>query len=87
MTDVGRALCDRFEEVSRAELVRLRRKTAALSPEDRAIVEAAAIKVTQGIALRLDAGLAELDGAGHGIVARIFSLPSGGGRASQGEDR
>lgn len=75
MTQLGQALCDRFEEVSRAELIRLRRKMAGLSAEDRAMVEALAVEVTQGIALRLDAGLAVVDsGAVGDALARIFSL-------------
>ena len=75
MTQLGQALCDRFEEVSRAELIRLRRKMAGLSAEDRATVEALAVAVTQGIALRLDAGLAVVENATVGdTLARIFSL-------------
>jgi hypothetical protein len=75
MTQLGQALCDRFEAVSRSELVRLRRKMAALSDTERAVVEAIAVEVTQGIALRLDAGLAALESAGvDDIVAKIFSV-------------
>lgn len=75
MTQLGQALCDRFGEVSRAELVRLRRKMARLSAEDRAIVEAIAVEVTQGIALRLDASLAVAENCAVGeTVAKIFSL-------------
>lgn len=78
MTQLGQALCERFEAVSRSELVRLRRKMARLSEEDRAVVEAIAVEVTQGIALRLDAKLAALDGAGvDDVVARIFSVARG----------
>jgi hypothetical protein len=75
MTQLGQALCDRFEAVSRSELVRLRRKMAALSDTERAVVEAITVEVTQGIALRLDAGLAALESAGvDDIVAQIFSV-------------
>ena len=76
MTQVGQALCDRFEAVSRSELVRLRKKMSALSDTDRAVVEAIAVQVTQGIAITLDAGLAALDGDGvDDVVARIFAVP------------
>lgn len=75
MTQLGQALCDRFGEVSRAELTRLRRKMAGLSAEDRALVEALAVEVTRGIAIRLDAGLAVVeDGDVGDALARIFSL-------------
>jgi DNA-binding MarR family transcriptional regulator len=75
MTEVGRALSNRFDNVSRSELVRLRRKTASLTPEQRAVVEALAAEVTQAIAVRLDAGLAASGNDTVGdVVARIFSL-------------
>jgi hypothetical protein len=73
MTQVGQALCDRFEAVSRSELLRLRKKMAAMSETDRALVETIAVEVTTGIAHTLDAGLAALDGDGvDDVVARIF---------------
>jgi hypothetical protein len=46
-----------IEEVCRAELVRLRRKTASLSPADRAEVDAISIAVAGAIAARLGAAL------------------------------
>ena len=86
MTPVGRALCDRFEEVSRAELIRLKKKIAALPAETRAAVEAATIEVTQGIAESLDARLAALDGAGvDDVVARIFAVAPDDQPACEGE--
>ena len=75
MTEIGRALCERFDDVSRSELTRLRRKTASLTPEQRAVVEALAGEVTQAIATRLDADLALLENDKvDDVVARIFSL-------------
>jgi hypothetical protein len=75
MTQVGQALCDQFEEISRSELVRLRRKIASLRPEDRAAVEAAAVELTQSIAKGLDARIASSDAPGLGdVVAQIFSI-------------
>jgi hypothetical protein len=75
MTQLGQALCDRFEEVSRTEIIRLRRKLAGLSAEDRATVETLAVEVTQQIALRLDARLAAItSGDIDDALARIFSL-------------
>lgn len=61
MSPVGRALHSRFEEVCRTELQRLRRKTASLTPEQRAEVDALSVAVTQGIASRLDAALQHAD--------------------------
>lgn len=90
MTQLGQALCDRFEEVSRAELIRLRRKMAGLSAEDRAAVEAIAVEVTQGIALSLDASLAVTENrAVSDTLAKIFSLEPSSSlrRADVGADR
>ena len=75
MSPVGRALHDRFDEVCRTELQRLRRKTASLSPEQRAEVDALTVAVAQGIASRLDAAL---DAPGSGdlasVVMRLFAV-------------
>lgn len=68
MSPVGRALHSRFEEVCRTELQRLRRKTASLTPEQRAEVDALSVEVTQGIASRLDVALQH---AGTDDVASI----------------
>lgn len=77
MSPVGRALHEHFDEVCRTELQRLRRKTASLSPEQRAEVDALTFAVAQGIASRLDAAL---DAPGSGdlasMVMRLFAVDS-----------
>jgi hypothetical protein len=75
MSPTGRALHDRFENVCRSELRRLRRKTASLTAEDRAQVDALALEVAQGLALRLDAALDAPDAAAIApAVMRLFAV-------------
>lgn len=75
MSPVGRALHDRFESVCRSELHRLRRKTACLTAEDRAVVDALALEVAEGLASRLDAALEAPDaGAIAPAVMRLFAV-------------
>ncbi|OFW04774.1 MAG: hypothetical protein A3H96_10180 [Acidobacteria bacterium RIFCSPLOWO2_02_FULL_67_36] len=75
MSPIGRALHDRFEEVCRTELQRLRRKTASLNPSDREEVDAISVAVTQAIAARFEAALAGPGGANLSeIVARLFAV-------------
>jgi Glutamyl-tRNAGlu reductase, dimerisation domain len=75
MSPVGRALHQRFETVCQAELLRLRRKTAALSPAARAEVDALTVAVARGIASRIDAAI---DAANTGelatVVMRLFAV-------------
>jgi glutamyl-tRNAGlu reductase-like protein len=75
MSPVGRALHERFESVCRTELQRLRRKTAALSPEERAEVDDVSVAIAHGIASRLGAAL---DAAGTeelaSVVMRLFAV-------------
>ena len=74
MSPVARAIHDHFEEVCRAELVRLRRKTASLSPADQAEVRAISIAVTAAIASRLGEALeGETAMAIGDIVLRLFA--------------
>lgn len=72
MSPVGNALQVRFEEVCRNELARLRRKTAALSPEDRAGVDAMTVEITRAIAARVEAGLEAGGTDVADVVARLF---------------
>jgi hypothetical protein len=74
MSPVGHALHTRFEEVCRNELTRLRRKTASLSPEDRAEVDAISVEVTRAIAARMEAALAAGDSRVADIVAQLFAV-------------
>ena len=75
MSPVGQALQERFDNVSRAELERLHRKTASLTPEQRAEVHALALEVAQRLALRLDAALAS-SGSGElaALVMQLFAV-------------
>jgi hypothetical protein len=83
MSPIARALHERFDEVCRAELQRLRRKTAALSPEERAEVDAISREVTLAIAARFEAALEAREGTGLAdIVGRLFAVaPVGTGAA------
>lgn len=74
MSPVGHALHTRFEEVCRNELTRLRRKTASLSPGDRAEVDAISVEVTRAIAARMEAALAAGDSQVADIVAQLFAV-------------
>jgi hypothetical protein len=75
MSPISRALHERFDEVCRTELARLRRKTAALSPEHRAEVDAITLAVTQAIADRVEAALeCERGEEIADVVARLFAV-------------
>lgn len=75
MSPVGFALNERFETVCRSELLRLRRKTASLSPEHRAEVDALALELAQGLAARLDAALDAPGSTGIApVVMRLFAI-------------
>lgn len=74
MSPIGSALHSRFEEVCRNELTRLRRKTASLSPADRAEVDALSVEVTQRIAARVEAALAAGGTDVAEVVARLFAV-------------
>jgi hypothetical protein len=83
MSPIARALHERFDEVCHAELRRLRRKTAALSPQERAEIDAISREVTLAIAARFEAALEARDGTGLAdIVGRLFAVePAGAGAA------
>jgi hypothetical protein len=75
MSPAGRALHHQFEQVCRSELQRLRRKTAALSEQERAQVDALALEVAQRLAVHLDAALDGPGGAGiTPLVMRLFAV-------------
>lgn len=74
MSPIGHALHSRFEEVCRSELNRLRRKTASLSPENRAEIDAISVEVTRAIASRVDAALVAGGADVAQIVARLFAV-------------
>jgi glutamyl-tRNAGlu reductase-like protein len=75
MSPVARALHERFDNVCRAELHRLRRKTASLSPGDRDDVDALTIELTAAIAARVGAALERYSGDElESIVAALFAV-------------
>jgi hypothetical protein len=78
--------CDvrnRFEEVYGSELVRLRRKTAALSAADREAVEALSAQVMQAFSASIEAMLdGGLDEEVEQMVRRIFALTPADGTGS-----
>jgi glutamyl-tRNA reductase len=76
MSPISQALHQRFDEVCRTELQRLRRKTASLSATDRAEVDAITRELTQAMAARVSAVLNEDPRSDLGaIVARLFAVP------------
>jgi Glutamyl-tRNAGlu reductase, dimerisation domain len=75
MSPIARALHHRFDEVCRAELARLRRKTAALTPADRDQVDAITAEVTRAIAATVGAAVDGPHAADLGdIVRRLFAI-------------
>jgi hypothetical protein len=75
MSPVGLALNERFEMVCRSELVRLRRKTASLSPEHRDRVDALTLELARRLAVRLDAALQGPGSAGLApVLMRLFAV-------------
>jgi hypothetical protein len=75
MSPIARALHHRFDEVCRSELVRLRKKTAALAPADRDQVDAISSEITKAIAASVGAAVDSPQGAGLGdIVSRLFAI-------------
>lgn len=75
MSPVGQALHERFETVCRTELQRLRRKTASLSDDERAQVDALAFEVTRSLAVTLDAAVAAPGRSGIApVVMRLFAV-------------
>jgi len=75
MSPIALALHNHFDEVCRNELVRLRKKTAALNPADREQVDAISAEVTRAIAASVGAAVDGPHGADLGdIVSRLFAI-------------
>jgi hypothetical protein len=75
MSPIARALNQRFEEICRAELVRLRKKTAALAPDHREQVDAISAEIAQAIAASVGAAVDSPQCAGlDDIVKRLFAI-------------
>jgi hypothetical protein len=68
-------LHERFEQVCRSEVQRLRRKTASLTDQERNCVDALVLEVTRGLAATLDAALnASGSAAIAPAVMRLFDV-------------
>lgn len=75
VSPLTRALRIRFEEVSRVELQRLRKKTSGLAPEARALVDAVAVELVQAIATRATERLEGPDGEQLApVLAQLFGV-------------
>ena len=57
MSPIARVLHDRFEEICRAELIRLRRKTAGFSAADRGELDDITLSIVRAIAGRVSEAL------------------------------
>jgi glutamyl-tRNA reductase len=75
MSPVSQALRARFESVARAELQRMKKKTASMSDDERAELEAISVQVAQALAAQFEQGIDGPDGERlEGVVSRIFVL-------------
>jgi hypothetical protein len=75
---------NRFEAVYGSELVRLRRKTAALSAADREAVEVLSAQVMQAFSASIEAMLdGRLEADVEQMVRRIFALTPPDGTGSE----
>lgn len=75
MSPLTRALQNRFAEVSRSELLRLRKKTSTLEPEARAAVDAVAVELVEAIAARATERLDGPDGEQLApVLAQLFGV-------------
>ena len=75
MSPVSQALRVKFETVARAELQRMKKKTASLSDDERAQLEAISVHVAQALAAQFEQGIDGPDGARlEGVVSKIFVL-------------
>jgi glutamyl-tRNA reductase len=75
MSPVSQALRAKFESVARAELQRMKKKTASMNDQERAQLEAISVHVAQALAAQFEQGIDGPDGARlEGVVSRIFVL-------------
>jgi glutamyl-tRNA reductase len=75
MSPVSQALRAKFESVARAELQRMKKKTASMSDDERAQLEAISVHVAQALAAQFEQGIEGPDGARlEGVVSKIFVL-------------
>ncbi len=77
MSPLTKALQKRFEEISRSELQRLRKKTSGLEPDERAAIDAFTVEVMQAIARRATERLQGPDSEKLApVLAQLFGVPS-----------
>ena len=82
MSPIACAIQNRFEEVCRAELSRLRRKTASLSEAHRAEVDTISVAVARAIAVDIGRALdTETPQDVCNIIERLFHLTADAGLA------
>jgi hypothetical protein len=75
MSPTARVFHERFEEICRAELVRLRRKTASLSPSDRTELDVISLSVARAIATRLGEAVDRQDAGDAGnLITQLFAV-------------
>jgi glutamyl-tRNAGlu reductase-like protein len=75
MSPIARVLHDRFEEICRAELVRLRKRTASLSPADQAQLDIISLSVARAIAACLGEAVERDAAADTGsILTHLFAV-------------
>jgi hypothetical protein len=75
MSPTARVFHERFEEICRAELVRLRRKTASLSPSDRTELDVISLSVARAIAARLGEAVDRQDAGDAGnLITQLFAV-------------
>jgi hypothetical protein len=75
MSPIARVLQERFEEICRAELVRLRRKTSLLSASDQAELDMVSLSVARAIAACLGEAVDRDGSAASGnILTHLFAV-------------
>jgi hypothetical protein len=75
VSPLKRALHHRFDEVSRSELVRLRKKTATLPPDARQVVDSLTVELVHAIAERATERFDDADGERLApVLAQLFGV-------------
>jgi glutamyl-tRNA reductase len=75
MSPVSQALRLKFESVARAELQRMKKKTASMSEAERAQLEAISVHVVQALAAEFEQAIEQPGGDRlEGVVSKIFVL-------------
>jgi glutamyl-tRNAGlu reductase-like protein len=79
MTSTAQAIRSRFDEICQSELLRLRRKMAALPASAQADIAAISFAIAEAISSAIEAGLdrEQSDEGLAEIVGRLFAVPAG----------